>query len=142
MERAMRNEGITDRPVPPWEMPGAVRRDCEPHRGPLVQRLGRTAYALSGLLSVAPVFLLPVLLLTRPRLVWGVPLFPLVGFLPSLTAWVLARHDLALIRGGRMDPAGLAAVQAGRRCGAEGMALAGLSFASYWLVLFGLSRGP
>jgi hypothetical protein len=33
----MKPEGITDRPLPPWELPGAFRRDITPHRGPLLE---------------------------------------------------------------------------------------------------------
>jgi hypothetical protein len=126
----MRNEGITDTPVPPWEMPGAVRRDCEPHRGPLVRRVGHAAFVLSLLLAVTPLVLLPGVPLMGagefPE--WGVPLFPLAGVLPSLAAWALARHDLALMRRGLMDPAGERAVRGGWRFASAGMILAAVSF--------------
>jgi hypothetical protein len=104
----MRPEGITDRPAPPWERPGAFRRDCEPHRGPLVLSLGVAALYLSAYLAAAPLALQPALpwLPGRPLPAWCLPLFPLAGFLLSLAAWALARHDLALMRRGRMDPAG------------------------------------
>ena len=83
----MRPEGITDRPVPPWELPGAVRRDCEPHRGELLRWLSRvTAFlAAAGVLFIVPaLFALPL----------------------GAAVWVMARHDLALMRLGGMDPAG------------------------------------
>jgi hypothetical protein len=139
----MRNEGITDRPVPPWQLPGAVRRDCEPHRGPLVQGACRTASALSCLLAFAPLYLLPGLFVTRwwPQLLWGVPLLPLVGFLASLAAWAVARHDLALIRAGRMDPAGRPGAEEGWLWGVQGMVTAACSFALCWLVLFVIRVG-
>jgi hypothetical protein len=118
----MRNEGITDRPVRPWQLPGAVRRDCEPHRGPLVRRVGHAAFVLSLLLAVTPLVLLPGVPLMGagefPE--WGVPLFPLAGVLPSLAAWALARHDLALMRQGLMDPAGELAVWTGGGAGVPG----------------------
>jgi hypothetical protein len=129
----MRPEGITDRPVRPWELPGAFRRDCEPHRGPLVVFLGRAAFALSFVLAAIPLVDLPVLQAWRfPG--WGLPLIPLAGTLPSLAVWALARHDLALIRGGWMDPAGESQVQEGWRHGAAGMKVAALSVALSYLL--------
>jgi hypothetical protein len=84
---AMRNEGITDRPVPPWQLPGAVRRDCEPHRGELLRRLDLVAVLLAwaGALLIVPSLLA----------------LALVAFIRFL-----ARHDLALMRRGLLDPAG------------------------------------
>jgi hypothetical protein len=42
----------------PWERPGAVRRDCEPHRGELLARLADLAIILAVLsvLFCAPIF--------------------------------------------------------------------------------------
>jgi hypothetical protein len=136
----MKPEGITDRPGPPWELPGAVRRDCEPHRGLLVKCVCRTAEVLSGCLVIAPLAVCLVLpwTLRMPVLFWGMPLFGLAGALPSLAAWALARHDLALIRRGRMDPAGVPAVQQGRRYALTGMAVAALSFLLGSLLWLGL----
>jgi hypothetical protein len=61
-------------------------------------------------------------------------------FLLSLAAWALARHDLALMRRGRMDPAGRPAAQAGWRCGCAGMVLAALSLLLGGLAGLGLWR--
>jgi hypothetical protein len=83
----MRPEGITDRPGPPWELPGTIRRDREPHRGPLLRWGARLVTAL-GVLGVWLV--VPALL--------GLPL--------GVAVWRAARRDLALMRLGRMDPAG------------------------------------
>jgi ABC-type Fe3+ transport system permease subunit len=65
----------------PWEQPGAVRRDCAPHRGRLLNGLATTAVIL---------FLLP-------------PVALLLG------SWVLveAGRDLRLMEAGLMDPAGI-----------------------------------
>jgi hypothetical protein len=35
--------------APPWEQPGAVRRDCEPHRGQLVLKLADAGLLLGAL---------------------------------------------------------------------------------------------
>ncbi len=138
----MRPDGITDRPVPPWELPGAFRRDGEPHRRRLVVALGQAAFGLTFLLGGTPLALLPVLPWTRawefPEW-WGLPLLPLLGIPPSLAAWALARHDLALIRRGHMDPAGEQAMRIGRWWGYAGMVLAALfSLLSslVWLMLW------
>src|SRR5262249_15413264 len=74
----------------PWEQPGAVRRDCAPHRAPLF-RLLKTA---NGLAVVAILLCAPLTLVTL-----GV----------GLTTWILARRDLRAMQAGRMDPAGKAA---------------------------------
>jgi hypothetical protein len=84
------DQGITDRPRPPWELPGGFRRDCEPHRADLLLWLSGVSL-LCCLAALVPCFAgLPALL--------GVPL--------GLTTWVLARRDLALMRKGLMDPGG------------------------------------
>jgi hypothetical protein len=71
----------------PWERPGQVRRDCEPHRGALLDRLGGLSivFGLLAMVSWAPAFL-------------GLPLAFLV--------LIVARDDLAKMDAGRMDPDG------------------------------------
>jgi hypothetical protein len=70
----------------PWERPGAVRRDCAPHRGRLLLALATAAVVCGGLSILgAPA------LLTLPL---------------AVAVWVLARRDLARMAAGRMDPAG------------------------------------
>src|SRR5687768_3781355 len=71
----------------PWEIPGNVRRDCDPHRGLLLMALGATALVF-GFASVLLVF---------PALV----AFPL-----GLVTARMARHDLMQMRLGSMDPEG------------------------------------
>ena len=44
-------ESVPDDELEPWERPGAVRRDCEPHRGELLARLADLA-AILGVVSV------------------------------------------------------------------------------------------
>jgi hypothetical protein len=83
----MRNQGITDKPVPPWELSGAVRRDCEPHRGEL---LGRLSLVTSWLAAAGALLVIPGLL----------------ALALAVAVRVMARHDLALMRLGGMDPAG------------------------------------
>jgi hypothetical protein len=73
--------------VRPWEVPGNVRRDAVPHRGPLLAVLG-VAALVCGFLAV---------LLAVPALV-AIPL--------GLAVRRLADHDLHEMRRGRMDPEG------------------------------------
>ena len=78
-------EGCDSEPRP-WDQPGQVRRDCEPHWGDLLMLLGAISLGC-GLLSC----------LVVPALV-GVAL----GF----TVLEMARRDLNRMGAGQMDPAG------------------------------------
>ena len=88
----------------PWEQPGVVRRDCEPHRGGMLRGLG----IVSLILPLA--FLL---------------LSPLLGFVAGvslgLTVWVLAGRDLAKMDAGLMDSDGRRATKSARRLGLAGV---------------------
>lgn len=95
---------------PEWERYGAVRRDCEPHRGGLVLTLGVVGLVAS-LLHV----------------------FCLIGLPLSLTAWVMGQSDLAQMEAGNMDPQGESNTRAGKVCG-----IIGTVFGCLWLLLIGL----
>jgi hypothetical protein len=71
----------------PWERPGSVRRDCEPHRGRLLLQLADTAVMFGGM-----AFLFP------PAALLGL----------ALGSWTLALtgNDRERMRAGRMDPGG------------------------------------
>jgi hypothetical protein len=73
--------------VPPWERPGAVRRDCEPDRGSLLWWLAKA----SLLLAVLSVYTC-------------LPGF--VGFPLGVATYLMARRDLAMMLAGTMDPQG------------------------------------
>jgi hypothetical protein len=88
----------------PWQQPGAVRRDCEPHRGRLLRVLG----IASLVIPFAGLFLSPLI-----GLVAGVSL--------GLTVWVLAGSDLAKMAAGLMDPDGQRATLSARRLGLAGV---------------------
>jgi hypothetical protein len=99
----------------PWEQPGAVRRDCEPHRGPWLHLLGGSALAC-GVLSV----LVPL----------GVPLGLILG------VWV-AREctaDLAKMRAGLMDPAGREVAVNARGLGFAGLVMS-VVFGALWTII-------
>jgi hypothetical protein len=74
--------------IPPWDEAGAIRRDCEPHRGVLLTQLGSLALAL----SIVSIFCLSGFLFSLPL---------------GLAVWLVARRDLASMEDGQMDPAGL-----------------------------------
>jgi len=92
----------------PWERPGAVRRDCAPHRGRLLGVLGGLALVCAAL-STALLCLVP-------------PPLGLEGFVPSWLSGValggvvfaLGRRDLQRMAAGRMDPEGEAATEGAR----------------------------
>lgn len=95
-------EGQTAEESRPWERPGAVRRDCEPHRGGVLMGLGAAALAV----SIVPLPASLYALLEPPR---GGAVFALLwsaGVALGLAASALARRDLAEIEAGRMDPEG------------------------------------
>jgi hypothetical protein len=98
-------EDVSEEVDRPWERPyrPMVRRDCDPHRGPLLLTL--------GIISL-------VLLICWPVSIIGLPL--------GIVAWVLAQKDEAKMRAGTMDPAGLGLAQAAKVCGIVGTILNGL----------------
>jgi len=96
----------------------ALRRDCVPHRGPLIANLG-TASLIIGGLSICTCGLGAVL---------SLPL--------GITAWVLASQDLAQMRGGQMDSRGRSQTEAGRVSAMTGVLLSvvfAAGFALLWL---------
>jgi hypothetical protein len=90
-------EGSAEDDELPWEQPGAVRRDCEPDRGPMLLWLGRLSLWL-----IATTCLLGAVAL--------LPVFPL-----AIAVLVMASRDRAKMRAGTMDPAGEALTRKGAR---------------------------
>jgi hypothetical protein len=88
----------------PWDRPGAVRRDCEAHRGGLLLALG-DASLLLGVLSLPLGFL------------------ALMGLGLGTAAWALASRDLRRMRTRVMDPGGLADTVLGRARARAGLTL-------------------
>ena len=97
---------------PPWEQPGAVRRDCEPERGGLIVTLG-----IIGLVCSVPAF----------GCCFFGSIFSIIGLSVSIPAWVLGQKDLRKMREYVMDPAGRPMTQAGMVCGIIGAVLSCLS---------------
>jgi hypothetical protein len=97
-----------------------VRRDCEPHRGPLLAGMGNVTLSAGALtLCVA-----------------GLPL--LVAVPLGITTWVMASNDLAKMRTGEMEPEGRPQTESARTCAITGLILS-VFFAAGWGLL-ALSR--
>src|SRR5262249_6035992 len=98
----------------PWEHPGAPpRRDCEPHRGPLIHTLGVASLCL-GIPSLCGAMCLPF------------AVSGLLGAVLGITAWVLAYRDLLQMDDGVMEVEGRFQTQAGKNYGVAGTVLGGL----------------
>jgi hypothetical protein len=106
----------------PWERPGAVRRDCEAHRGTWLLALADAAL-LVGALSLALGFLAPL------------------GLALGVTAWGLSSHDLGRMRAGLMDPAGQEAAARARTRAVAGVTLSLYAAALWGWLLALMTRG-
>ena len=104
-------EELTEEPDRPWERPGAVRRDCEPHRAGVISFLGH----LSLVFGVLGLFVLPALVS-----------LPLGGL-----TWAMAHRDLKKMRAGLINPEGYGRTNDGREC-----AIAGIGLTALYLFLF------
>ena len=99
-----------------WERTGAVRRDCEPDRGILIQALGLTAMILS-LLHVLAV----------------------AGFPLSFVVWRMSRRDLRLMAAGLMSHEGRKPTQFGHACAVIGLVVGGMWLLIFFFVLLAVS---
>jgi hypothetical protein len=102
----------------PWERPGALRRDCEPHRARLIMALG----GLAGLCAL----LMCLVGVTAPLA---------IGL--GLAAWLMGRRDLARMRKGLMDPVGRWYTERGRSLGLSA-AILGLLYVAVLLLFWWL----
>jgi hypothetical protein len=101
----------------PWERPGAVRYDCESHRGGLLLALG-DASLLLGALSLPLGFL------------------AVAGLGLGAAAWALASRDLKRMDARLMDPDGRPATALGRARARFGVALSFYAAALWgWLLI-------
>jgi hypothetical protein len=88
----------------PWEEPGAVRRDCEPHRAHLLLWLGSVGFLLSLLSPLAVPAVLAAAL--------------------GVAVHEMGRQDLAQMAAGRLGPAGEAHTARAMWWGDVGLVLA------------------
>jgi hypothetical protein len=96
---------------------GLVRRDYEPHRGPLIASLGNLSMILGGL----------SLCLLGAGALFSVPL--------GIAAWMMANRDLERMREGLMDPRGKVPTETGR-AGAIAGILLGLIFGAFYVLVY------
>ena len=82
------NHGKKENNFAPWELPGAVRRDCDSHHADILKVLAELAFALA-------LFSLPCCFLS------------LVSFPLSVLARMFVKRELSRIDQGTMDPSAL-----------------------------------
>jgi hypothetical protein len=119
--------GFTDRPLPPWELPGNFRRDCEPHRAGLLRLLAALIVGAGGLcllVSTAEFWPIPSAALLSLSALAGAAGVTALG----IWVWTLARKDVALMRLGLMDPRGEGGTRRAGWLAALGALLAAASF--------------
>ncbi len=106
----------------PWECHGAVRRDCEPHRGVLLKLIG-IASMVFGMVSL-----------------FGVP--GILALALGIYVHVAARSDTRKMVAGLMDPAGARELNLAKGYAKAGIALAICNGAMLILIVFmsGLPR--
>jgi hypothetical protein len=101
----------------PLRLGRGLRRDSLPHRGRLVAALGTFSMVVGGLslclLGFGAVLAVPV----------------------GVAVWLMANHDLELMRSGEMDPAGRTQTENGRVAGIVGIVL-GTLFAAFYALMF------
>jgi hypothetical protein len=85
-------------------VPWGLRRDAEPHRGTLIARLG-AASLIGAMLTLC------------------LGAGALISLPTGITAWLLANHDLSLMRQGLMDPRGRDLTENGRAFAVVGVVL-------------------
>ncbi|HEX5272602.1 MAG TPA: hypothetical protein VFW33_19025 [Gemmataceae bacterium] len=87
----------------PWEQPGAIRRDWEPHRAGLLNGL-----IIPPFLSVALSLFLPLVSCVPAGgvIVFVCFVISLFGVAGAAAVWVAARHDLAKMDANLMDTQG------------------------------------
>jgi hypothetical protein len=98
-------------------MSDLVRRDYEPHRGPLILSLGNLSMIGGGL----------SLCLFGTGAILSIPI--------GIAVWLMANRDLEYMRAGRMDPAGKAQTETGRTAAVAGVIL-GLIFAAFYALVY------
>lgn len=98
----------------PWESPGpGPRRDCEPHRGPVLKTLGLVSLLL-GMPSLCGAMCLPL------------AVSGLLSTALGIATWVMAQGDLRKMDDKVMELEGRASTQTGRDYAIAGMVLGGL----------------
>jgi hypothetical protein len=108
----------------PWEAPGAVRRDGEPHRGPFLRVLSQFARYIAF-------FSVPAC---------SVIVLALAALALGATVYLLARRDLLLMEQHLMDPEGGVETAEAKANAREAIVLSLFSFFCFGTLL-ALNRG-
>ena len=108
----------------PWEQPGELRRDAEPHRGRILILLA-AATSVSGILTpFLPILFCKFPLPYRHDLCFLIMLvLSGAGLLVGLTTWVMARADLSKMQTGMMDRHGKALTEEAKNWNFSGLLL-------------------
>jgi hypothetical protein len=125
----------------PWERPGALRRDCEPHQGTLLRLLAVASVGV-GMVAFVLLVLAAQYRSSRTRLLLLTPSCLCAILAPALAvaARLLARRDVRRMRAGVMDPAGEGSARTARFVSVLGLAV-GLLVAVMLLREFGPGFG-
>jgi hypothetical protein len=97
----------------PWEEPGGVRRDCQPHRGNLLLLLAWISLVLGAL---TPFFILPALL----------------SFILGAITERMVNKDLKRMRRGLLDPNGEAQARKAAKLARAAVIVTLLGFLADW----------
>ncbi len=140
-----------EKSVPPWEQPAFFRLNREPHRGTLLYWLALPSAFLCYLNIVVQMGYFGYILHRRYG-IWSAftdrvylnicanaLTFSLLGIPFNLAVWLIARHDLAMMRTGLMDAAGEKQTRRARLMGLAGLLVCGFLVAYCGIVLLVMS---
>jgi hypothetical protein len=122
----------TDKEERPWERPGRVRRDAEPHRGLFLCFTGMVSlFCALGSVSLG------LLWIWKKTFLFGIPFMLICGAGIALAFWTwsVARHDLARIKRHEVMADGQAPTQIARDVATAALVV-DLMTAIFCLVLF------
>jgi hypothetical protein len=121
-----------DKEERPWERPGTIRRDAEPHRGLLLCGLG-----MGSLFCALGGALLGLLWIGKKTYLFGLPFILTYGAGIALAYWTwsVARHDLARIKRNEVMADGKAPTQIARDVATAALVIE-LMTAIFCLMLF------
>jgi hypothetical protein len=125
--------GTPDGDDRPWERPGELRRDCEPHRGVLIRLLGISSLLCFPLALLGPCFW-KIYAGNIPALPFG--LFGVAGLVLGRTSWCIASADLRKMFAGVMDREGMIATTEGKRFAIMGVLLSAVPLTIFGTLFF------
>jgi hypothetical protein len=131
----------TEWDIPPWELPGNYRFDCEPHRGIFLRRLANASFVFAAFaLGLSGFSLLVPTDVMHDLATYGLEsVFGCLGMLFGVIAFLSASKELAGVRRGLINPEGQYETEFALRRALQGVLL-GLISTPLWgaLILEGL----